>query len=190
MIVKKLLLVMAVFLIPACAYSPQQVTINPQIDAGGESYGNGRSIAVTARDERDNKTLGTRGGIYKDTSTITIANDLPRAVVRAAKAKLATQGFDVNAQQSNADLAVIIEKLTYDIPEQSLVKKVDLHCVLRVEVTAGGEKYTGRYQTTSEQQTLVTPSMARNQAMINKVISDTLERAFSDPKLKAFLSNI
>lgn len=173
-----------------CAFSPQQVTINPRISMDGEQYGGGRSVSVTAEDERADKTLGSRGGVYKDTSVITIDNDMPQAIVNAVKAKLATQGFNVNAQDSNADLAVVVEELRYAIPEQSVVKKVDLNCVIRVDIRAGSEHFTGRFRTTAGQEMLFNPDMKRNQEMINKVLSDTLARAFSDAKLKAFLSNI
>ena len=187
---KKLFVFIAIVLVSACAYSPQQITVKPVVDMTGENYGKGRSVSVSAEDARVNKTLGSRGGLYKETSIITIANDMPQAVANAARAKLATQGFNVNSDDSNASLNVVIEELSYDVPEQSVVKKIDLKCVMRVEAKSGGESYTGRYRTTSEQQSMTTPNMERNQQMINQLLSDTLMRAFTDEKLKAFLSNI
>lgn len=186
---KQILLGFMILTLAACAYSPQQVTIKPQINIADESYGNGRSIAVSGEDGREKKVLGTRGGIYEETSTITLANDMTKAIVTAAKAKLATQGFNVNSADSDATLKLVVEELTYDLPE-SVGKKVDLFCVIRVEAQAGTETYTGKYRTGSTVQTVFTPTMARNEAMINELISDTLVRAFSDPKLIAFLSNI
>lgn len=188
--VNKLVFSFLVVVLSGCAFSPQQVTINPRISMDGEQYGGGRSVQVSASDVRADQTLGSRGGVYKDTSVITIENDMPQAIVNAVKAKLATQGFNVNAQDSNADLAVVVEELRYDIPEQSMVKKVDLLCVIRVDIQAGTENFTGRFRTTAGQEMLFNPDMKRNQEMINKVLSDTLARAFSDARLKAFLSNI
>ena len=183
----------ALLLVSACAYSPQQLTINPVIDTTDQPYGNGRSVAVLVEDARSEKVLGSRGGTYKDTSVITIANDLAEAVAGAARAKLAVQGFNVNANNSElpgAQLKIIIDQLGYQMPEQSLRKKVLLSSVLRVEASAGNETYTGRYDTETEKQTLVTPNMEKNQTMINEVLSETLERLFADEKLKTFLSNI
>lgn len=190
MCVRNSLLGFLCVLLSACAFSPQQLTINPRIAMDGEQYGMGRSIAVSASDERTDPTLGSRGGIYKDTSVITIANDMPQAIVNAVKAKLATQGFNVNPQQSDADMSVVVEQLAYEVPEQSVVKQVDLRCVVRVDIRAGSEHFTGRYRTSASQEMLFNPDMSRNQEMVNKVLSDTLARAFSDGKLKAFLSNI
>ncbi len=187
---KKLLSIIVVALVSACAYSPQQITINPVVDTAAESYGNGRTVAVSVKDERENKVLGTRGGIYKETSTITLANSLTDAIARATQARLAVQGFNVNSAEPAADMTIFIEQLTYDTPADSVGKKVALDAVARVEIKAGNETFTGRYKTNSERQTVVTPSMAKNEEMINALLSDTLTRLFSDPKVKAFLSNI
>ena len=57
-------------------------------------------------------------------------------------------------------------------------------------MSAGNERYTGQYKSSTERKTVVTPSMESNEEMVNAIISSTLNRLFADPKLKAFLSNI
>lgn len=187
---KKIILSLFVLIISACAYSPQQVTIKPDIAMEGEQYGNGRSVLVSATDERANKTLGSRGGVYEETSVITLGNDITQAIVNATKAKLATQGFNVNAQASDADMNVVVEELVYDIEDKGVIKNVTLRCLVRVDIKAGSENFSGRYKTGSGQEVAFYPNMQKNEELINKVISDTLARALSDAKLKAFLSNI
>ncbi len=188
---KRLISILIFSFLASCAYSPQQITINPVMAIDGENYGAGRPVTVSVDDGRVNKELGSRGGIYKDTSLITIANSLTEAVGRAAQARLATQGFSVNSGAADsANIKIIIDELSYDVPDQSVGKKVLLKAILSVEASAGGESYTGRYRTNSERQTVVTPTMGRNEKMINDLLSETLLRLFSDPKLKAFLSNI
>lgn len=188
---KKIILSVGLLFLAACAYSPQQITISPKVDTSAESYGNGRVITVSAEDGRANKALGTRGGIYKDTSVITIANDIALAVARATEARLAIEGFNVHSDYADVPhLRITIDKLTYDTPEQSFGKKVVLSAGIKVVGTSGGETFTGQYTSNSERQTVVTPTMANNQEMINTLLSDTLERMFADPKLKAFLGNI
>lgn len=188
---KRLIALLIFSLLASCAYSPQQITIKPVIATDGDNYGSGRPVMVSVEDGRTTKELGSRGGVYKDTSLITISNSITEAIGRAAQARLATQGFNINSSAADAaSVKIIIEELSYDTPEQSVGKKVMLKAVLSVEATAGGESYTGRYRSNSERQTVVTPTMARNEKMINDLLSDTLLRLFSDPKLKAFLSNI
>lgn len=189
--VKYLSVLLLLAALAACAYSPQQITIKPELAVAGDNYGNSRPLAILVEDGRSIKELGSRGGVYKDTSVITIGNSITTAISRLAEAQLASQGFNINSNQADvAQLKIIIDELTYDVPEQSVGKKVLLKAVLRAEATSGGETYTGRYRSNSERQTVITPTMASNEKMINGLLSDTLLRLFTDPKLKAFLSNI
>ena len=185
-------LIAAFLLLAGCAYSPQQITINPVVDTSGERYGDGRPVTVTVDDRRENKVLGSRGGLYKDTSIITISNDINAALVKAAQAILATQGFNVNPlpEQQPAQLTIVIEELSYDIPKQGLGNKIELKALLLAEVNYQGERYSGRYETKRQRQDVVAPSSVRNEKMINTLLSDTLARLFADAKLQAFLSNI
>jgi len=178
-------------LLEACAYSPQQLTLNPTIGGFDEPYGNSRAVAIVVEDQRSEKTLGTRGGVYEQTSVITLANSLEQSVGRAATAKFATQGFVVNSLAGQpATIKIIIDKLSYDVPVDNMVKKVLLAASLRVQASSGGATYTGQYHTESEHPTVVTPSMKKNEKIVNELLSATLRRLFEDPKLKAFLSNI
>ena len=76
------------------------------------------------------------------------------------------------------------------MPKQTVGKTTHLEAALQVVATAGNETYTGNYKTNSSRETAMTPSMAQNEEMINDLLSKTLVRLFSDPELKAFLSNI
>jgi uncharacterized lipoprotein len=189
--VKRFLTLLILALLTACAYSPQQITINPSVAVDTQAYGNGRGVSVSVIDARSTQVIGSRGGAYKNTSLITITNSITEAIAKAAQASLVTQGFNVNSSDAEvASLKISIEKLSYELPEQSVGKKVLLTAVLSLEASSGGKTYTGRYRTNSEKQTVVTPTMASNEKMINTLLSDTLERLFTDPKLKTFLSNI
>ncbi|ARN73539.1 YajG family lipoprotein [Oceanicoccus sagamiensis] len=188
---KKVFLWLVVALLAGCAYSPQQITVSPVISTDTESYGAGRALTVSVEDARSHKELGSRGGAYKDTSLITIGNDLEEAVKRVAKAELAVQGFNVNtAAADTPNVTIIINTLKYDMPKQTVGKTIHLATELQVVATAGKETYTGNYKTNSSRETAMTPSMAQNEEMVNDMLSKTLVRLFSDPELKAFLSNI
>jgi uncharacterized lipoprotein len=175
----------------ACAFSPQQITIKPSAVLDSESYGMGRGLSVVVEDRRASKVLGSRGGVYKETSVVTIANSLTDAIGKATRASLAAQGFDVvNAASDAAEFKVVVETLGFDIPAQSLVSVVKLQAVLQVEASSHGEVYKGRYQTQSEHKLMGRPSTETNEEMINQLLTDTLARMFEDQKLRAFLSNI
>ena len=182
---------LAILLLVGCAYSPQQIEVNPIIPLDGERYGSGRSVTVLVEDQRDNKILGSRGGVYRDSSVITLAGNLTESLVKVGEAKLAAQGFNVNSGATEAaQLKIIIEDVQYTTPEQTVGKKVKLLGVLRAELSYQGERYTGRYRTQSERQLVVAPSKKANEEMINTLFSDLLVRLFLDKKLQAFLTNI
>jgi len=185
------LLLVTLLTAAACAYSPQQLTVKPTINSFGAPFGNSRAVAIVVEDRRSDKTLGTRGGVYEQTSVITLANSLEQAIGRAATAQFARQGFVVNSLAGQpATVKIIIDKLSYDVPSDGMVKKVLLAASLAVEASAGGATYTGQYHTESEHPTVVTPTMKKNEKIVNELLSATLLRLFEDPKLKAFLSNI
>ncbi|MFT5578510.1 MAG: putative lipoprotein [Paraglaciecola psychrophila] len=174
----------------ACAYSPQQLTLRPTINSSLERYGNSRSLTIEVVDQRSDKTLGTRGGVYEQTSIITLANSLEQTIAQAATAQFASQGFVLNSLDGQPiTVKIIIDKLSYDVPADSLVKKVLLAASLRVEASTAAATYQGQYQSESEHPTVVTPTMKKNEKIVNQLLSATLLRLFEDPKLKAFLSN-
>lgn len=179
-----------VLLITACAYSPQQIKIEPKVVIAGEAFGNGRVVDVVVEDKRSNKVIGSRGGAYPETSVITVANNFNQAIVVAAQGALQQQGFAIDAEQASAAVVkVIIDSLDYENDKEAVTAKVDLKVVLELQVTVAEKTYSGRYKSASSQQLVISPSAEKNEKLINGVLAETLQRAFSDPKVKAFLSN-
>lgn len=174
----------------ACAYSPQKLNVQPVLTVGsGESFGNGRPIAVAGSDQRSNKVLGTLGGVYANSSTITIANDLESALTRAANGLLATQGFVVNSADSSAvQLNIIVEDITYATPKEGMGTTVKLHSTLRAEGVKGGETFSGRYESDSEKRQVSKPNAKENEQIVSELLSNTLRRMFEDPRLREFLT--
>lgn len=178
-------------LLAACAYSPQQIAIEPDVETQGERYGTGRPVVVKVADAREQKVLGSRGGAYPETSVITVADGMTDAIARAAEATLAAQGFSVNSQAEPAlIMTIFVDELVYDKPKSAILSEVVLKAALRMQLEGAGETYTGRYQTRSSRKLLFTPRQAKNERMINDIFSETLQRAFSDPKIKAFIANL
>lgn len=173
----------------ACAYSPQQLNVQPVLTIGsGEAFGNGRPIAVSGADQRANRVLGNLGGVYANSSTITISNDLESALTRAANGLLATQGFVVNSADPGAvQLSIIVEDITYTTPDEGVGTTVKLHAALRADGVKGGETFSGRYESDSERRMVSKPDAKENEKMVSELLSNTLRRMFEDAKLREFL---
>jgi uncharacterized lipoprotein len=172
----------------ACAYSPQRITIQPVLSVEGEAYGNGRPIIVSATDQRENRVLGSIGGVYGNSATITIANDLEQALSRAANGLLASKGFVVNSPDASAvQLNIVVENISYQPQDTQVGTSVKLSATLRAEATRGGETFTGSYRTETERKSVTKPDAEHNEKWFNELLQATLARMFDDPKLRQFL---
>lgn len=187
-IVQRFLLVLLAACAAACAYSPQRINVQPTLSVEGEAYGNGMPIVVNATDQRENRVLGSVGGVYKQSANITIANDLESALSRAANALLASKGFVVNSPDPNAvHLTIVIENISYETLEAPIGSSVKLSAALRAEATRHGETFSGRYQSDTERKSVTKPDAQVNERWFNELLSTTLTRMFDDPKLRNFL---
>jgi len=181
------LLVLSAF-VAACAYSPQRITVQPVLSVEGEAYGNGMPVVVSGSDQRQNRVLGTVGGVYRDSANITIANDLEAAMTRAANGLLASKGFVVNSPDPHAvQLTIVIEDISYQTLEAPIGSNVKLSAVLRAEASRNGETFSGRYQSDTERKSVTKPDAQVNEKWFNELLSNTLIRMFDDPKLREFL---
>jgi uncharacterized lipoprotein len=178
----------AIVLVAGCAQSPQRINVQPVLTVSGEALGGGRPIIVSSSDQRQNKVLGSLGGVYGATATITIGNDLEQALTRAANGLLASQGYVVNSPDpSAAQLNIVVETISYQPIEQPVGKAVKLTAVLRADVSKQGETFSGRYQSETERRSVASPDQEDTEQYINELLSDTLVRMFADNKLREFL---
>lgn len=186
--VRYFFLFVSALLIAACAQSPQRLIVQPTLSISGDAIGNGRPIIVSASDQRPSKVLGSLGGVYGNTATITIGNDVEQALTRAANGLLASQGYVVNSPDPNAlQLNIVLESLVYQPLQQSVGNAVKLTAVLRADVTKHGDTFSGRYQSDSERRSVGRPDQEDNEQYVNELLSDTLVRMFSDNRLRDFL---
>lgn len=182
-------LLIAVALLTACAQSPQRITVAPTLTMTGEMTGNGRAIIVSASDQRASKVLGSLGGVYSNTATLTIGNNLEHALMQAANGLLAAQGYVVNSPDPGAlQLNIVAEKISYEKLEQQVGTAVKLTATLRAEVSKQGETFTGRYTSESEYRSVTSPSQEENEKYVNDLLSETLKRMFADNRLREFLT--
>ncbi len=71
------LLAVASLSLVGCAHSPQQLNPQPTLKAQLAPVGHGQPVVVRVVDGRPSQSLGTRGGMYPETSTISAAASRP-----------------------------------------------------------------------------------------------------------------
>lgn len=187
---KQLLALAAVALLASgCALSPQRIEIEPSPQIQPANLGHNQPVQVIAVDSRGQKAFGSRGGVYKDTALVQPANDVRAAITTSVSQGLQSLGF--NAFNPGADattLEVRLEQLDYTPEEGSVVNRVNLSLTLMAEARRGDTTHTGVYKSHTEHKLPFTPSAARNQEMVNDILSRSIERLLNDQKMIDFLA--
>ena len=173
-------------ILTGCAMSPQSVFVAPRVLApAGENLNS--SVSVTAYDERTSPVIGSRGGVYAESSQLRAGNNLALAVKGAAEQVLSGMGVDISRTDANP-FQIYIDKLTYTVPEGSYVTQVTLEADIRVRVrNSQGDWYDGRYSSDLQRRVLKAPSDAENERLINEVLGMVLQRMVDDRGLQLFL---
>ncbi|MBI2993898.1 MAG: hypothetical protein HYY48_06955 [Gammaproteobacteria bacterium] len=172
----------------ACALSPQTVRINPVLDVSQlASRGQGTTIALNVIDARAGKTVGYRGGVYATASISTDAG--MAAAVRTEIARAFGQlGYRVVEPGADAGIALEVEiaELGYAVTEDRVTRTVATVAAVRARATSGSITRTGDYRDRRTKEVLKAPSESENEALLNDVLSASLQRLVADPDLLKF----
>ena len=165
-----------------CAHSPQQLTVQPQINKPLNPVAQQQPVTVQVQ----GKILGTRGGIYPDSSNITISDSTLPAVRQQVENALRQLGFNVVPQGTpNANsLTLNLSDLSYQSPKSSVyVTQADISATFVAQARNMNKNYQGRYSSSLQQRFGYAPNQATNTKMVTDVMSDALTRVFQDPAI-------
>ncbi|WP_346841013.1 YajG family lipoprotein [Metapseudomonas otitidis] len=173
-----------------CALSPQQLSPQPKLTGPLTPVGQGQPVVVRVADGRPSPVLGTRGGLYADTSNVTVQGQdiLPRLQAEA-EAAVRLLGFTPSANAYNApQLTLTLAELKYQSPKEGMyVTEADISATFRVDVQNATRRYSGRYGASLNQRFGTAPNQETNTKLVSNVLSDALTRAFKDPTIGQLL---
>lgn len=172
-------------LLIGCALSPQHIIPTPILTADFPIVGHGQAINVKIIDGRSSNILGTRGGLYANTSNVTVNSEdvLPKLQAQAEHA-LTTMGYQLNSNANNR-LIITLAELTYRAPDSS--RKIDVSATFRSELTTGSKGYKGRYSASKHQEFTSAPNITENTQLVSDVLKDALTRLLKDTHLAGAL---
>lgn len=185
---RTLLAVIAALALAGCALSPQTINVQPLIAVPPSAVGQGRTVSVAVADDRTSTAIGSRGGVYRESSRIEPANDVGEAIRRQLESGMAQQGWKVVGLDAGTVLRVHIEQLAYIVPEGAVATGADIKVALRVEALRGERRLETTYRSATTRRFPVAPTASQNEAWINETLSETLQRFFDDAKMRAFLT--
>jgi uncharacterized lipoprotein len=174
----------------ACALSPQTVNIRPSLDMSeANAIGQGTRITLQVIDNRTSRVIGTRGGVYADTSTISTASDITTPIRGELVPGLRALGYEVvdSGQSAKADLRVLIDAIEYKTIEGRVLTDIETAATVRAVAKVGNREFTGRYRGTQTKEVLRKPSPEDNDELVNTAVSRVLERMLTDRELLEFM---
>jgi uncharacterized lipoprotein len=173
-----------------CAHSPQQLSPQPKINAPLAAVGQGQPVVVRVVDGRPSPVLGTRGGLYPETSAISVSGqDILPKLQAQAEAAVRLLGFTPTPNAYNApQLTLTLAELKYQSPKEGLyVTESDITATIRADVQNSSRRYSGRYGASLNQRFGMAPNQEANTKLVSDVLSDALTRAFKDPTIGQLL---
>ena len=177
----------AAVMLAACAHSPVQVVVQPQVNVPADTIGSGYTVHARGVNQLQNGGLGSLGGVYADQSNVRLGNDIEQSLQTALYQGLGAWSFTPSNAGADVEVVANLTDLRYDSPNKLYTTKVDTGAAIQLQVTIGGATFFGNYSTSGKDRNLIKPSKEEVQSSINRLLSATLQRAFEDEKLKAFL---
>jgi uncharacterized lipoprotein len=174
-----------------CALSPQQLSPQPKLTGSLTPVGQGQPVVVRVADGRPSPVLGTRGGIYAETSAISVqSQDLLPRLQAEAEAAVRLLGFTPSPNAYNApQLTLTLADLKYQSPKEGVyVTEATISASFRVDVQNSTRRYSGKYGASLNQRFGTAPNQQTNTKLVTDVLSDALTRAFKDPTIGQLLA--
>lgn len=185
---KTILALSMALLLVGCAKSPQQITFEPQISQGSVWIGKGNRAELQVVDARSNTNIGSRGGIYQSTSTLSLDNRSTEDMSIYLQTRLLTAGFKLSNTEPFSKWTVKLTDLTYDYKKvKGMRDQVEITSGISVEIVRGLSTYTNQYSATSVNELVTLASDAQNQEWINTTLNATLDQLFNDAAINTFL---
>jgi len=180
---------LVVWTLSGCALSPQSVPLQPVLAIDESDVGQGRSVALDAVDNRAEKTIGTRGGVYRDSATISTGDDVAAALRRSMADALGAQGFRVLEAGAPADfgMTVGLDQLTYRAHGDPVVRTVEIAAKVSNVITRDGQRYAASAGVSDTRNVLRAPAPEDNEAYINDTLAKALEKLLNDPRYLEFV---
>lgn len=170
--------------IGGCAWTAQQVNLDPAIEVTAAPLGQGRPVYINVEDERSSQILGhkvpTGGG------EITAAKDPALVVYDAFVEGLGQLGFENASQGSagvpelNVELRAIDYKVTQGFWSGGLYVDVAMKGICKIDHAT---KYDSMYRGHHEENIQVAQSQENNEGYINDALSQAINAALRDQEL-------
>ncbi|AWM80952.1 hypothetical protein DKL61_11685 [Gammaproteobacteria bacterium ESL0073] len=166
-----------------CALSPQELKPNPIVGNSLSNVGHGQAVSVNVVDQRPSAIIGTRGGLYSSTSSITVqSNDIVPKLQKQAEEALSKMGYRPQSGSSTT-LTIVIDSIVYTPSDSNFANDASVKAVLKAQLKTPSKTYNGKYSSTTSQGFTTAPSLEQNNAFVSDVLGNVLTNVFKDSNL-------
>ncbi len=174
--------------IAGCALVDEEVMLRPVSDVPPSSIGQGQRVALNVVDERSSTLIGERGP--DGTADIRSVQDARRVVDDVLNQGLQNQGF-VPVQPTAVEpvtLKVELRELRYDVADRLPLPEPRVNAVLKVVAQNGDRSFEQLYRAQTATESFLPPTAAEDSQLINRALSDVIDRILTDRQLLEFLA--
>lgn len=186
------LMVLVCLWFSACAFTPQNAVIKPEVNLAKTNEGHGTTVVVKIVDERADKTLGHRGGAAFKGAKITTTQNIEGLIREEIMKGLVKKGF--NPKNCNPggkpDLKVEIRLIEYSTSTGFWTGGIHTKAALKAIARTSGKSYEKIYRVANEERVFFVPTAEANEKYLNQLISDVLNKLFQDQKLIATIAKL
>jgi uncharacterized lipoprotein YajG len=186
-----LCLVMSVLIVfgMGCAFTPQHISLAPQIDNVNSDIGKGLEVGVKVVDERTDRILGHRS-VGAVGSEMTIDDQPEITIKKAILESLKKNGFTPVEYNPNLqrNLKVEIREIKFYISMGFWTGGVHTNAAIKADAINNGKTHEEFYREQNERRVMFIPGAKDNERDVNNTLSKTLQKLHHDPALMNFLA--
>jgi len=183
---KLITLLLGSLLLVACSSTPQKLTVAPELMFSSVK---GAKVAVelVINDQRENtKILGYRNA--KKQGALTFSQPLSKALGESIQKALLDQGIQMKkGPEPLTKLEIQILEFYYRTPDETWVSKIEMGAEILVSVTRGNSNIKKRFSSKRNQDVATAPTVEFNEAFMNGMLSELLNKAMNDREISDFL---
>ncbi|NIN35275.1 MAG: hypothetical protein GWO08_12525 [Gammaproteobacteria bacterium] len=186
-----LLLTSALLVLSACALSPQIVVVNPELSMESSTMTEtSLRMSIDVSDPRSTNIIGQRGGIYKDTSHIRTDDDMTATLRRKLSDAFVRMGFSVmGSGEADIYLTVNTIKIQYMVIKDNVLNQIKIDIELQGICQKNNQQFRRKYQVSRTKDIVKTPSMEKNEELVNEAMAIALGNLLADKALLDFINS-
>jgi uncharacterized lipoprotein len=182
-------ILLMVVILAGCAVSPQQVAITPTSVQSMPPASPGRDVLnLSVVDNRSTPILGTLGGTYSDTATLSASNDIRADLERILIDRLSAADYQINSSSQAIAFRVSLDQLEYERVTGTVGSEVQVRAIINLQVDDGRRFIERTYRSSTIQTRVTRPTADDNRLFLEEVLNSSLDRLIQDASVHEFLA--